>query len=448
MKLKAVIAAMLGAALMCAASGCDITDLSKEDMLRPPKSIGDEEEIEKLISDTASGGYTLKYPKSGSNRSAIVMHDLDSDGNDEAIAFFRDKDGATGVHMLVMYDDDETWKVSSDFVTETTDVDCVDFSDITGNGSQEILTGYSTFAAGVNFLSAYTYEKGKTNAIDAGQNYSSFYCGNLDNSGKNKIIALSLFSPENEAKATLLEYDDKRKSLSARSSVPMDSGVTAYKNAVFSDLTENTRGLVVDGALSNGELNTQVIYFNRQLNVLRNPLYKEKTVNPTQRGSAVFSTDLGNDMKVEIPTVSSLPFNEESGAFTAADQVLWNNFSVEQEALLPAQRTVANDNYNYTIRIPDTWQAGSFTALLNKDGNEMRFCEWSKSGAGRQLFDVKVFKVTDWDKGNGVDNYVLINKDNRYAYAFSNSRSDSPLAMDDDEIKTAFSLLSGPAASK
>lgn len=447
MKLKPV-AAVLCAAVMCSASGCNITDLSKEDLLRPPKTMGDEAEIEQLISKSSSGGYTLKYPKSGSNRSAIVMHDLDGDNVDEAIAFFRDKDGSPGIHMLVMYEQDGTWKVSDDFVTETTDVDCIDFADINDNASREIIVGYATYTAGVNFLSAYTYEKGKTYTIDSGQNYSAFYCGNLDSGGKSKVLALSLFSPENEAKATLLEYDSKRNALYAKSSAAMDSNIVSYKNVVFSDFGDNVKGLVVDGELAGGEMNTQIIYYNKQSNMLRNPLFKEKAVNPTQRSSSVLSASLSGDTKYLIPTVSSLPFNDKSGAFTAAEQVVWNNFIVQNESLQPAQRTAANYPFGYTIKIPETWQAGSFTALLNESGDEMSFCEWSKNAAGARLFDIKVFKVADWDQGKSSGQYTLIYKDNRYAYTFINYHAGSQLAQEDDGIKTAFSLLGRSTATQ
>ena len=121
---KVIAAATIGALLLGGSCGCSIADLSRDNLLRPPKSMGDEAEIEQLIASTAKDGYTLKYPKSGSNRSAIIMHDLDNDNVDEAIAFFREKDGSTGVHMLVMYVSDDEWKVSANFNTETTDVDC------------------------------------------------------------------------------------------------------------------------------------------------------------------------------------------------------------------------------------------------------------------------------------------------------------------------------------
>ena len=390
MKLKSVAAAALGAALLCLTAGCSITDIGKEDLLRPPKTMGDEAEIEALISNAAPHGYTLKYPKNGNYRSAIIMHDINGDNVDEAIAFFREKDSAAGV---------------------------------------------------VNFLSVYSYENGKTNAVDSGQNYSAFYCGSFDGSGKSNIITLSLFTTENEAKATMLAYNSSRGSLVTKASAAMDPNVVSYMNMAQTELGDGVKGLVIDGTLSSGGLNTQIVYYNKTKKALENPLYKDKKLNPTQRSSSILSTDIGNDLKYEIPTVTTLPFNEASGAFTAADQVVWNNFSLEQEQLTAVQRTVANYSYAYTIKIPDTWEQGTFTALLNESGDEMRFCEWADKQAGKTVFEIRVFKVADWDKGVGSDKYTLIYKDNRYAYTFINQSTESVLAMENDQIKTAFSLL-------
>ena len=84
---------------------------------------------------------------------------------------------------------------------------------------------------------------------------------------------------------------------------------------------------------------------------------------------------------------------------------------------------------------------GAFTALLNENCDEMRFCEWNNKTAGETVFEIRVFKVTDWDKGVGSDKYTLIYKDNRYAYTFINHSPESEMAMENDQIKTAFSLL-------
>ena len=103
MKLR-VPAAILGACMLLSANGCSFLELGLDDALRPPKTMGDEAEIEKLISESAKGSYILKYPKNGNYRSAIITKDLDGDDTPEAIAFFRGKDETTRLHMLVMHE--------------------------------------------------------------------------------------------------------------------------------------------------------------------------------------------------------------------------------------------------------------------------------------------------------------------------------------------------------
>ncbi len=442
MKLKAVLSAtILGAFILTSASGCSLTDFSSESLLRPPKTTGDEAEIEQLISDCAENGYTLKYPKSGNYRSAIIMSDLDGDQTDEAIAFFREKDDVTRIHMLVMYNDNDEWKLSSDYITETTDIDCVDFSDVNGSGSLEILVGYATYTPNINFMSCYTYEKGTTSEIKSGQNYSSFYCGDFNSDSKNEIMMLSLFTTEAEAKATMLEYNKDNNSLYAKATVVMDPNVVKYKNITISELGENTKGIVVDGLFASEELCTQIIYFNKELSLLRNPLYKEKTRNITQRSCSVISADTDEDMIVEIPASSKLSYSKNEPIDTVADKLVWNTFSIQNESLTAKSNLIANYKQGYTIKMPDSWLKNTVTAILTPDDNVMSVYEWNKTKLGNKLFEIKVFNTTDWDSGKNNEDYTLIYKDNLFAYTFINSNTKSQYSMTDDEIKTAFSVL-------
>ena len=64
MSLKKIAAAAMAAIMAAALCGCDFNDLGSDGMLRPPKTMGDEAEIEQLISKSANkSGYILKYPK-------------------------------------------------------------------------------------------------------------------------------------------------------------------------------------------------------------------------------------------------------------------------------------------------------------------------------------------------------------------------------------------------
>ena len=439
MKLK-LTAALLGAVVLVSAGGCNFMELSLEDALRPPKTMGDEAEIEQLISDSAKGGYTLKYPKNGNYRSAIIMRDLDGDKADEAIAFFHGKDETAKIHMLVMNESDGKWQIAGDYVTETTDVDCVDFSNITESPELEILAGYTTYTPNVNFLSCYTYSNGTTSTIQAGQSYSAFYCGSLDNSGKDGVMTLNLFTADNEAKATLLEYDKEKRMLFAKASVSMDPNVVKFRHVVFGELEDNVKGIVVDGAYASDELVTQAIYFNNDLAVLRNPLYRERYKNPTLRTVSVYSEDVDNDRIVDIPTVEKLPSAGVDSAVKITDKVTRNTFSPAGETLNRKNDYAINFDYGFLVKIPATWQSGTYTAAV--ENTSMKFYAWQDKKLGSELFEIRSFDAAAWDQGKDNDGYTVIYRDNRYAYAFRNETvADSPFYLTDNEIKTAFSVL-------
>lgn len=440
MKLKAVISAVLiGILSVAALGGCDIPDIGTDNLLRPPKTMGDEAEIEQLIADTAKNNYTLKYPKNGNNRSAIIMYDLDGDKTDEAIAFYRSGDDITHIHMLVMFSEGDEWKLSSDNITETTDIDCVDFADINGNSTYEILVGYSTFTTNVNLLSCYSYSDGKTSEIYSRQSYSQFCCGDFNSDGDDEIIILLLYTTENEASASMLDYNEEQNALYEKATVPMDPNVVKYKSVAVSDFDSNTKGIVVDGSFASEELNTQIIYYNKELSLLRNPLHKEKTKSFTQRSSPVISTDADNDSMLEIPSVSKLPHSKSEAAETVADKIDWYSFSPENEITTLKCSMIANYNFSYTIKIPESWISNAVTAIYDNDNNSTEFYEWEKDELGSKLFEIKVFDVSEWDIGKSSDEYTLISRDERYAYTFKNNNTDSQYSLTDDEIKTAFS---------
>lgn len=437
MKLKKT-AALLSAAVIICLSGCNVADMSFEDSLRPPRTMGDEAEIEKLISDTVGGKYILKYPKSGAYRSAIIKNDLNGDGNEEAIAFFRGKDETAGVHMLVMYNVDDEWKISSDFVTETTDVDCVDFADINENNGLEIIAGYTTYTPNINFLSCYSYSDGVTDTITSGQNYSSFCCSNLDGKGKSEILTLTLFNAENEAKASMLEYSKDKKQIYVKASVPMDPNVVKYQKIGITDLEGSEKGVIVDGSFADEQLVSQVIYYNQSLAVLRNPLYKEKQKNPTTRISTLLSTDYDGDSKLEIPMIEKLPGAPAEENQTVADKVSWCSFNTKSENLTVKGIVAENYKCGFFVKIPGKWSNGSYTAFNTE--KSMKLYEWRQNTAGEELFEIRVFDVAAWDQGK-IDGYTLIYRDNRYAYTFTNPQGQSQMKLTDDEIKTAFAVI-------
>ena len=334
MKIKKLISALVLGSMLVGLSGCNITDFSAENLLRPPKAVGDEAEIEQLIAKTADSGYTLKYPKNGKFRSAIIMTDLDGNDSNEAVAFFRNSDETSSVHMLVMYSKDNSWEIASDNIFETTDIDSVDFADLTGNGKAEIIVNSTTYTPNVGKLSCYSYSEGKTTEVGSGQSCSSFVTGDFDNDGTSEIMSLVLYTTENEALASMLDYNEDSKSLYAKAMANMDPNVVKYKNIAVTKLDNDITGIVVDGTSANEVTNTQVIFYSRDLAILRNPLFKEKAKNITRRSSQVICSDIDKDGKLEIPVTLDLPKQSGDSKNIYADKIIWNSFDSPKEALV------------------------------------------------------------------------------------------------------------------
>lgn len=445
MTLKKAFAGIFSAVLSVSLlGGCDITDLGGDNLLRPPMAMGSEAAIEQLIADSTNNKYILKYPKSGNNRSAITMADLNSDGSNEAIAFCRENDETTKIHMLVMYESGGEWKLANDYTVEASDIDCVDTADINGDGRPEILAGYSTFTPNVSRLSCYTYSDGTTSEISSGELYSSFYCADFNSDGDDEVITLLLFNTENEASAIMLDYNSEKNTLYTKAKVAMDPNIVRYRNVAITEFGD-VNALVVDGAFSDEQLNTQIIYYSTGMSLLRNPLFKEKGRNLTQRSLSIISTDIDSDSEIEIPSSGIMPVPKDTEVERITAKVDWYSFDEENESTHLKLSMIADYDLDFSFTIPDIWNNNTVTALYGEDKNIIEFYEWNKNSLGQKLFEIKAFDVADWDIGKGIDDYVLISKNEKYSFAFKKENKDNKLNLSDDDIKTAFSTLADSA---
>lgn len=441
MRFKKLTSFVLAILSVFSLAGCDIAELSTDALLQPPKTMGDEAEIERLIAETAKDKYTLKYPKSGTYRSAIIRYDINGDKSDEAIAFFRNSSDVAKVHMLLMYSQNGSWKLSADCITETTDIDCINFADIDGDGFDEVIVGYTTYTPNTNRLACYSYSEGKTTEISSNHSYSSFYCDDFNSDGKEEIITLLLYSAENEAAASILNYDEIKKQMFLKASVSMDPNVVKYKNVSVTNIDSSTKGIIVDGVFASDELNTQLIYYDKDFSLLKNPLYNEKEKSITQRSVSVLSTDVNSDNSIEIPVVSKLPYSSKESAELVADRIEWLSFSPKSQKTNIVCSSVVNTEYSYIFKVPEHWNKTSVTAFYNTKNRSTEFYIWNEKQLGNKLFELRVFDVADWDIGKTTDEYTLIVKNEKYAYTFKKEAEKNQLMLSDNEIKTAFMLI-------
>lgn len=424
MKKTIFTAILLGAAV--ALCSCSL-GVDSRGLLSPPKTTGREAAIEKLVEEASGGNYQLKYPNSGSYRSAIITEDLNQDNNDEAFAFYTSRSENT-VHMLVMYSEKNEWKISGDFKTDHSDVDCVMFADYDFDGTLEILAGFSG-SAELNELNIFDYdpEKRVSESIDFSASYSGFSAGDYDRDGGSEILTLSLSVGEDEAQASLIDYDNN--TLYTLSDCYLDPSVTRFENITSGLLDKNTMGVAVDGALDGG-FNTQVIFYDADKSELVSFPSSEKKETSIFRTYNINSQDINHDGFIEIPVAYA-----EAGPSTekTAPVINWRNLNTKKSKLVNSTRCVNNLDFGFYFKLPEYFSDAVF-ATLSEDSREMKIYAEEND----LLLTFKVFDVGE--NSDKMKEFTTLESYNQYIYAYQIGES-TTLYVDDDIIRDNFALI-------
>lgn len=440
---KKILSVIALSAIMATASGCTPLNLNSDELMHPPKTSVDEQRIMELISKTSGDNYTLKYPENGTNRSAIIMKDIDGDSQDEAVAFYQTSTlSETTLHMLVMYEDAEGWKSAGDTKTKNEGIDRIEFADITGDGNLEIILGYKTFTSNTNQLNIFTYNGETATKLDTAFTYTNFIIDNFSMGEQSEILTITLQS-DKLSTASLLSCKSDKNSIANISSVAIDPGITSIESIISGKLNADLTCGFIDGTFSTDKLCSQIVFYDINKNTLVNGLYSETvaTPNPTIRDGKTYSMDFDKNGTVEIPTLSKMPLKKDENTELVASTVVWNSFDITGNTLVPLATMIVNYNASYYFRLEDN-RVNNVTARINSEDNSMTVFNWNGTEATEKLFTIKVYSSQDYSTTGKNDGYSLIKENGAKAYCYKIENTDSEQKYTDEEIVKAFSLFS------
>lgn len=347
--------------------------------MRPPRPTGDKAVIQDVLTELAGGDFDLKYPQNGEYSSAIIMRDITGSGESDAVALYVPNDKTNGICVSFISDVDGTWKSIGDFSVAADGIDRVMFSDINGDGSEEILIGWTSKNSSVNMLTSYAYEKDAVREMTIDDTYNDICLTDITDDGVTDIILLSLALKDTPASAKLLQYSEKEMRPTGKFAVELDSDIVRYSNIASGNISKNTSGIFIDGEKSGNVWTTEVLYWNKSDSSLVNPMYSkgQDIINQTTRNISIKSQDIDNDGCIEMPVVTTLPAQTEENPSTACSLVSWKNFQITDGTLTTKLNTVFNHIDNYYFAIPNSWN-GSITAQINASSHTMTFYAWDK----------------------------------------------------------------------
>ena len=350
-------------------SGCDaLTFNSAENLVRPPKLSGDDGALQTAFEAAVAeqGEYILRYPISGSYRSAFVRYDCDGDMSDEAFVFYSLKSEEMSINMYMFDYTDGTWVAKETTPGEGNDVYAIEFSDLNDDGVSEILVGWSSMDSKTNKkLSVYSSDMGGTDMdyrVLAIETYTSMYPVDLDDDGEKEIL-VALINSTSDAYTTdarllkMSETENNDYQISAVGQISLYSEITSI-NAITSGWSNGMKYVYIDEAANDSYL-TEIVYWDNQNNALATVFAVDMlTVAscPTSRSLPLSCADVDKDGEIEIPSTRLMPEsmiirrNNESGAIVEYENIYlisWNKY--DEENFTPVNSYFSNEDDGFRI---------------------------------------------------------------------------------------------------
>ena len=435
MNIRRQLKTTISAALCCLLlTGCSALSLSGQDILAPPRAEGHRAEVQSLLEECSKGSYTLMYPSSGDYKSAVIFRDVDHDGEEEAVAMYRDSSGAA--HVLFIRNSGEGYQAVGNEQFGDSPAEHVDFADLDGDGAEEFIIKYP---GGVSSLSSLSVIRiaGEVKRVDLPSCCHEFVTGDVSGDGVTDVLTLTCRSAVSTASAGLLAY--KPAELKVIAVCSLDDAISSFARVSVCKLGEKAVGAVVDGRTADGEYTTQVLYYNSAAKALLNPLLSTD-YQATRRSTAVLSADVDRDGIFEIPICSLYEHSSKEDASTVCRRVSWNSFSVSDLSLSTKKTAVLCEELGFMFNISDD-RAGAVTARHDGD-NAVAVYVWEYSSGELcctdRLLTIKYYPKEQYNSSKILE--AVLGETGTGVYTYTIDSSDTYLSYSDKEVAEGFVL--------
>lgn len=427
-------------------SGCSAIGLDSKALMSPPRESGDRGEIQSLLAENAGEELTFRYPRKGEYRSAIVTKDITGDRKEEALALYKAADGSGGTTISFMTQTDGKWTIMRSFTNPSVQVDRICFADLDDDGMKEVVVGWGN--SSVNLCSAYVYDYTQTGVLEIPMEYGygEMAVTNLVNEGQDELFIATLTSDNKEAMGQIIRLSEG--ALQIVEAASLDPTVLQYSQISTGLISQNQKGIILDGLRADNSMVTQVIYWNAEKETLQAP-YSGKSsqnINITSRNAVASYTsrDIDGNSIIEFPVVNILPGSDDTSKDPVSYLINWSQFDVQTQAPVRVMSTVINSRDGFWYLFPESWR-GKVTCRSDASTHSTVFYEWLQDDGtgspalGAAILKIQVFSAEDWE--TQAKGYTRLIERGGMVYGVQIPEPDHELAPSVGEVKESFKFL-------
>lgn len=428
-------------------NGCFVK--SGDELLQLPKPSENYLALQNQLDKILNGGAAYAAPEAGEYRSTVQLQDIDHDGEDEAIVFFRESKDNGKFYVYLYKKQGSQYSLAGKLTGTGTAVYSVDYPVISQDGTRAVVVSWTL---GNNLSRGMTVgilrDRKFTSILDT--EYTDYTFSDLNQDGDSELLTF-VSDDKGQPVARLFQKKDDKMEKSSELSLHMDStilkltqGLTADRHpAIYvEEKGESGTGLFTDILVMQDntltDLNTNSV--NTEVNTVEDE-------SSTYRSLMVYTRDINGDGIVEVPQVMTLtpPVSQSEEISDTMCMLGWYQYSLEKSPV-NVMTCFANLADNWILKCPDDW-VNRVTAVkvTNEDRNSCIRFETTLKGKNISLAEIYKFDADSWQEFSENSNYFMLDKQDNIIFAakIPDEAWDSKLALTAAQIKEMFSTVTG-----
>ena len=337
-------AVLLLAALLFCMSGCYSGNIDQYFSL--PMASEEYRQLQTLIDEELAAGSEYAAPTHGSNRQSVQLYDVDGDGVDEAVAFFRD--GSKTPKINIYSAEDGEYRAVLSLSGEGSSIGRIGYADLTGDGWMELLVSWQ-ISSGVSVLSVYSLSDWSGDVL-LSTDSTEFVTGDINRDGRDELMNLRA---ANSTTYLIDQYTFAAGEVPQAATAALSAEISTLQRLRMVTLAGSSPALLAEATLTNGDLVSD-LFVCRDGSLINLTMNRSTQISETRRSySLVFAQDIDGDGCTEIPHPQQL--------YSRGDEVFWSiawfRYDVSGRAshVMTTYHCVTDGWY---LVLPDGWDVG------------------------------------------------------------------------------------------
>ena len=430
--------------MVLALSGCTMPKLTldPEELYALPELPARYTTLNQQLNALQEGGAEYAAPVAGSNIQPVQMVDLDGDGKEEALAFFRQPDGEKPLKIYIFTDNGDSYAQTAVIEGSGLAVYSIAYTDMNGDGRMEIIVGWRV-SMELQALAVYALEPDGARELMR-TNYVKYAVADLNSDGMRE---LTVFRADQDGVGAADCYVWKNGTLALGSTIRVSmtmAELSQQGKVTVGMLRSGEPALFVTGVADGARAITDVLLLRE--GELSNSVLSLTTgvSGESSRFRSLYPMDINGDGITEVPRTVPLFWGETES--DVSQRVDWISYDAAGTAsrVLSTYHAIEDGWY---LQLPEDW-AETVWAGRSSSVDETSVTFYTESASRQEQTCVPVLRITALSGSNRerlavrTGRFILGRNDGViYVGELLKGNEDWSGGVTEDEVRNAFSLI-------